>query len=316
MGDASSWLPHWQIQMASAGALAGPVAWQLAAGVVAAAACGFAACGVRLVPNQLALRAALLLGAAGGASLWPNAAWYIAMAMAAFWLRSEEPARRLLAVWWLVLSIVTPFYHPYARLWLPVSAVGWLTMSGVIAVLAADASVLEGRKRMVALALVGMGFAAATARWLVAPTPIALTRFLAPHPEASFRAFATDWLPRQPELTGKTFRVWARRPLAFYLAARGSVVFQSEPDQRRLLERVDPHVRAVVDEALLLQAADGQRIREEILGFWRPQSNFPVEADPVTLLDVDPRQAFRSDRRRALELMILEPRMTPERHAP
>ena len=29
---------------------------------------------------------------------------------------------RMLGAWWLVLSVLTPFYHPYARLWLPLHA--------------------------------------------------------------------------------------------------------------------------------------------------------------------------------------------------
>ena len=30
----------------------------------------------------------------------------------------------------LVLSILTPFYHPYARLWLPLQLLGWVLMAG------------------------------------------------------------------------------------------------------------------------------------------------------------------------------------------
>ena len=40
------------------------------------------------------------------------------------WLRG--PAHRLLGAWWLGLSVMTPFYHPYARLWLPLQSVGWM----------------------------------------------------------------------------------------------------------------------------------------------------------------------------------------------
>ena len=33
---------------------------------------------------------------------------------------------------WVTLSLLTPFYHPYARLWLPLEAFGWLFMAGVL----------------------------------------------------------------------------------------------------------------------------------------------------------------------------------------
>ena len=39
--------------------------------------------------------------------------------------------RHLLCIGWVTLSVLTPFYHPYARLWLPVEAFGWLLMGGV-----------------------------------------------------------------------------------------------------------------------------------------------------------------------------------------
>src|SRR5262249_29160159 len=49
------------------------------------------------------------------------------------WLLSDRrPAVRVLGSWWLVLSVLTPFYHPYARLWLPMHAVAWLMMAGAV----------------------------------------------------------------------------------------------------------------------------------------------------------------------------------------
>ncbi len=34
---------------------------------------------------------------------------------------------------WFVLLLLTPLYHPYARLWLPVAAFGWIVMGGCFA---------------------------------------------------------------------------------------------------------------------------------------------------------------------------------------
>ena len=38
----------------------------------------------------------------------------------------------MLGTAWLVLSVLTPLYHPYARLWLTLHAAGWLLIAGAI----------------------------------------------------------------------------------------------------------------------------------------------------------------------------------------
>ncbi len=44
----------------------------------------------------------------------------------------------MLGSWWILLSILTPFYHPYARLWMPLHAAGWLLVAGLIVELASS----------------------------------------------------------------------------------------------------------------------------------------------------------------------------------
>jgi len=51
--------------------------------------------------------------------LIPNAIWICSIIRAPRLLRSPEVGLKLIAVWLIFLSILTPFYHPYARLWLP-----------------------------------------------------------------------------------------------------------------------------------------------------------------------------------------------------
>jgi 4-amino-4-deoxy-L-arabinose transferase-like glycosyltransferase len=45
----------------------------------------------------------------------------------------KRPGRRIVVLSWLVLLISSPFYHPYARLWLPLHASHWLLMAWIVA---------------------------------------------------------------------------------------------------------------------------------------------------------------------------------------
>ena len=61
----------------------------------------------------------------------PNAIWVGSVMAAASLMRSTNIGRRMVAVWLVFLSLLTPFYHPYARLWLPtmlasLTVAGWL----------------------------------------------------------------------------------------------------------------------------------------------------------------------------------------------
>ena len=58
----------------------------------------------------------------------------LARRLPALFLRRPVEAGSLvfLCAGWLTLSVITPFYHPYARLWLPLEAFGWLFMGGPV----------------------------------------------------------------------------------------------------------------------------------------------------------------------------------------
>jgi len=61
----------------------------------------------------------------------PNAIWVGSMVSSPALIRSGSIGRRMVAVWVIFLSLLTPFYHPYARLWLPTMlaslvVAGWL----------------------------------------------------------------------------------------------------------------------------------------------------------------------------------------------
>src|SRR5262249_34688179 len=124
LGGAGTWYPFWAQQLAQSAALSGGPWWEAGRWSVAflgaAWVNGFAS-RVRLARWWVILVAGAALSAAS-ASL----GWWIGLAVAPWLLFGREPGTRVLGAWWLLLSILTPFYHPYARLWLPLGGAGWL----------------------------------------------------------------------------------------------------------------------------------------------------------------------------------------------
>lgn len=65
-------------------------------------------------------------------TLIPNLIWVAAITMTSRLLRSSDTGQKLVAVWLIFLSILTPFYHPYARLWLPTMLASFIVVGGII----------------------------------------------------------------------------------------------------------------------------------------------------------------------------------------
>ena len=176
----SAWPEHWRLQMAQQVALSGRISTGLTWGAIAWSLAwlgGWIASGL---PGRdrserwagMRLRVGLLVGLTIlGCS--PNSGYWVALLTLPWLLADRRPAVRVIAILWAVFAVLTPFYHPYARLWLPLQAAGWLVLAGVVADLgkvpaawasgrAADGSSTRfpGRPRMWAVAvaaLVGLG---------------------------------------------------------------------------------------------------------------------------------------------------------------
>ena len=121
-----SWPANWLIQLRQLVAFTDMGLAEAALGPTLALV-GLAACHVferrRLRgPTSAVLGLALILMILTRAS----STWWLGLGLAAFSVRNRRPRVRLLGVWWVALSILTPMYHPYARLWLPLEAAGWL----------------------------------------------------------------------------------------------------------------------------------------------------------------------------------------------
>jgi dolichyl-phosphate-mannose-protein mannosyltransferase len=164
-----AWPGFWHLQMGQSYGLSGElvegltwgiIAWPLAwLGGTFAATQGV----VRSRRRQMRMRLGFVLGAAV-LGVAPNAGWWVALALMPWWILDKSVAKRLIGIGWLTMAILTPFYHPYARLWLPLHAFGWLALASLVIDPDWDGEAEAVRKswssRLQTLALVGAVMAA------------------------------------------------------------------------------------------------------------------------------------------------------------
>jgi len=318
--NATAWWPNGNTQLGEAfalsgqrwcGALTGLLAWFLFGVSFDRAFLG----GLWSRRDSLGFYASLGLGAVL-CSFQAYFPWWVGLGWTPWLLSAREPSRRLLGSWWLVMTALTPFYHPYARLWLPLHAAGWLLLAGVIAQVAAFRQVApegtgEGRgepsRRRQRLVLVGVavacGGSAAIHFTLNVPSAIPWSWVLDPSPP-SLRTFAFETVPATIPGDGTPIRVYARRPLAFYLAQVGRYSIQLEPNEERIMLNRLPDSWKILDGALLYNMREVWHVPPR-----EPEVSVAVKFDPVTLLDTFPNSAFwpRSERDPGTELYVIAP---------
>lgn len=249
------------------------------------------------------------------------APYWLGLVLAPWLMLGARPSVRILGVWWLILAIMTPFYHPYARLWLPFHAVNWLLMGWLIA--EAPAAYLVCRARLRATILGRRAFQLA---WVASAclyslgAVVALPRLelgrgsdqpglLAPS-DALYRA-CSEVAKALPEEV-RTLRLLVRPPVTFYLAGRVGLAPMAKSES--LLRRGDPSSWALVDSAVLRSEVGGpfEGNGRDLLGRfakdWELVGEFPTNPGLPTLLDLDPRQARSSEGDRSYPLWLLRPR--------
>jgi hypothetical protein len=244
-----------------------------------------------------------------------SSGWWLGAGLAAFFLVDERPTVRMVGVWWIALTVLTPMYRAYARLWLPMEASGWLFGGFVIARLtvwsverSGQAELREHRSVIILTTL------AVVASWIVPamipprarPLPVGM-------PEPRTLRFAASQvvagIPREVE----SIRVLARPPLLFYLApalARRGIALERLASSNDLMS-IQGTGWAIVDAALLRQEGDRLQRIERLLPTWELVTGVPSTLSPATLLDVDPRAAVGDLSAREEPLYLLRPRRTP-----
>jgi len=219
------------------------------------------------------------------------------------------------------MSIMTPLYHPYARLWLPLHGVGWILLGGGLVgfrpfgntssecPLARNELPFESRRPWIRR---GVGFVCLTLSLIEVgrslPNAMPWSWVLQPSRTGSFRSFVIDCLGDEVASKQKLIRVYARRPLAFYLAMywRGQIQLEPSPGSLSQLEGIEG--RAIIDGAMLEHEGMSDAELFRILKGWEIERTVAVEVDPVTLLDIRPQAASQKSPQRRFELWLLSPR--------
>ena len=248
-----------------------------------------------------------------------DAPYWLGLMMTPWLLVSPRAAVRVLGVWWLLLAVVTPFYHPYARLWLPFHAANWLLLGWLIAhgyyALLAHWSAHGGlqpwsaRDRLFAILLGCLCVIASLVHHSTTRQARAQPDLLAPS-DSLYRASVgiSEKLPDQV----KGLRLLVRPPLTYYLAGRVGLYPMAGSEQ--LSKAGDPQVWALVDSAILRSelgqpaGGSGRNLPGRLANHWEIVEEFPSTLSLPTLLDLDPAAARSANADRSCPLWLLRPR--------
>ncbi len=238
--------------------------------------------------------------------------WWLGVGLGAFLLTDESPSVRLVGVWWAVLTVLTPMYHPYARLWLPLEAAGWLLGGLIVGIVFGWSEAWPDRgyfrERRATYIPLGLGIIAA---WvvpsLIPPSPRPLHGRVG-EPRDSLRAAASRIVASIPPDV-RALRLLGRPPLMFYAApllSRRGIASGRLASSDDLLSTDGGW--AIVDAALLRQEGDPRDRLDRLRRRWDVVAEVPTTLSNATLLDVDPRAATGDLSARDEPLYLLRPR--------
>jgi len=316
MNGITRWVDHWSLQLAQARALSGGARWRGCVGISAALGFVISSSNLRGHPVRWPR---LLIETFGLAALCavPNIEWWAPLS----WLglsaicraHSVTPAMLLLAIAWLILSIMTPFYHPYARLWLPLHALGWIVIAGLFVaarswLATAVRDLKQERKPRLNPAL---GFTAICVSAVAVTVTSALRLGKEPlpgvlEPTDSLRV-ACRAIPRDLPRNVTDLRLFARPAVAFYLSLENRVNLSSQPDLDHLLEPAGPATWCLLDTALSRQVSRSPEEASRLSSHWVTARDFPSYLNLPTLLDIDPGSCYRSSFDVSASLLVLRP---------
>jgi hypothetical protein len=266
-------------------------------------------------PSTPGLGSRIVIGLLAGSvalAVVPDLPWWIGLARAPWLVRDHRPRARLLGVWWIVLSLMTPFYHPYARLWLPLHAAGWLITGGLVA------DLLGSLERITIRGLTGtsgtavaVGVVLAFVDGFAPPRARPMSGLLGPSDSlrrAVHRAAAE--LPAR----ARAVPALVRPAVTFYAATEGRGPLRPVPGLTALVEAAVPGELVLVDGVQLRQESDLADPRAGAFRRWTTLGAWPVEMSPPTLLDVDPAAAIGDSTSRTSRLLLMRaegPRPSP-----
>jgi 4-amino-4-deoxy-L-arabinose transferase-like glycosyltransferase len=316
----SSWAPHFWHQLQQARALSGGPSW-LAAGGLAGALGMALCCGDFGSKNPFRLRSAPLTLILAAICILPELRWLVPVgwvyALLLPGLGAASSATCLLAAGWLTLAILTPFYHPYARLWLPMEAFAWVFLGGLFVSLRSAAIAGRSTRRAETELRPGnhptwLGVCVICAALFLSLTPSWWkSRFGAILGPSDSLRLACDAITRELPDDVRTLSYLGRPPAVFYLSLTGAAVVR-HPDYDQFLRAADATSWAVLDLSLLRQNGALPREMERLNGRFVVVRSFRDRLNLPTLLDIDPSAAGGGPIDLAGSLLLLRPRRAGE----
>jgi len=312
LGAPSSWPGHLSLQLAQARVLSGGPGWLICGGLAAVVAMlsieGDLGAGrrepARFVLEAVGLTALALLTGWGILAGW---IFYLVFTK----MRNATKSMIVLGVGWTLLAVLTPFYHPYARLWLPLQSFNWLFLGATFAWVRSQIEVAGRGARWTRKDLLP-GFAAVCVLGAALPALSSDSPWKIPYPRLlapsdSLREASRSILSELPEDVGD-LHVFARPPLAYYLALAGRVGVHRQPDLAHLLDKSDQRSWAVLDVALTRQSNVSDRDLERAIAGWSLVRRISTTLNPPTLLDIDPAAARGGMMDFSAPIWLLRPR--------
>lgn len=296
LGGLASWWPHLLNQASQAVELSGPFNLVLVNLVVVAGSAWLmsphAEGGRRPRVGGLVVSSGLLLPL-----LWaPLYAGFFLIST----LQWKSCAReRMLGVSWLALLILTPFYHPYARLWLPFEMLHWVWLAKMMSHWLdrfgeVDANFSEWNKVLTPRSLLA-GSLLVGLFWWGPGWPLNRAGSLSHpglfDPSDSLRIVARQIDDRIPQSVGH-LRTLIRPALSTYLSGRQRLIPQRELEQ--FLGAGLPGSWGLIDSTILtgeLAAIGDPRLQRwvaPLLQEWEIVAEIPAATTLPTALDLDP----------------------------
>jgi 4-amino-4-deoxy-L-arabinose transferase-like glycosyltransferase len=312
----SAWPGHWSVQLDQAAALSGGAVWLGCGGIVASV--GMLLSAGEFGPNgRFLVRILVEVMSLSALCLIPRLSWWVGL----FWIAVAMIQGKgigtlsayLLLAGWATLSVLTPFYHPYARLWLPVHAFGWMLMGGVFVSVRTSVEIRGRGSRWTwdlasdplpwfALVCILSGVSHAIAS--DPPQEALPIRHLEPSDSVRNSCRVIHQLLPQDV---KSLRVFARRPIIFYLALDGGVNVLPQPDLDHLLEPGDRTTWVLLDMAMMRQDNVSEADLSRAMAQWIVIRSIPTTLNMATLLDIEPAAARSGTLNVLASLRLLRP---------
>jgi dolichyl-phosphate-mannose-protein mannosyltransferase len=320
LGGISSWPSYLRLQLAQSRLLSGGPSWLLCGGAAAALAAVITSersNGRQPFPRALFLGFIVFMATYTLFDVRSVVALGGAIAILGSRDKRQCDAMRLLAAGWVTLMVLTPFYHPYARLWLPLEAFGWLFVAGFL-VSSASGEIARvvatkppwrsaGHLAAAAVFCVGAAVLLAGGGWWFKPGVPGILRSTDSLRLACRRAC--------DELPGDVERVhcYGRPAAAFYLTLYGRAAVSRLSDSDELFDKSDSHSWAVLDTALLRQQGSLEPALKRIDGRFVVVRSYDTTLNLPTLLDIDPSAALAGPINDSAPLLLLRPKLAGEK---